>query len=1211
LAEYFDILRNNNPGVYIEERDNSLYNITPDFEQINLVIGSSKEGPVNLPVLVISPENFQEIYGEIDYSLERKNSFFHRTVLNALRESPVICLNIRAFDDELDKYNWISLSTTSNHLNTNVRSNGISLFYDTQDGFFRRDTDRLINVVKNSSGVYNTPITFVNMGYKTITLFAFKSNVSGFDIPVEDWYKNIPEYLHPKDLISDYMIDVIALEGDWTKYKQLSIDPKWSQYFRDNGLIIDRLNEFLNESEVNVARKWTGSLIPYFVDKNNKNAFLPNIINEDINETGIMVSYDLDLIETEFRNGTIDLLGGELINSSNQMIDFLSYKRDIQDYLFIHEKVLDQPGNSFGNPNFNLGGGRTQIYSEGYVNDCKLKNTIISSTTKLESLPLEVGKDAYVVINSKKINLSSVESEILDLYAILDTNQHFPFIIAVNDEQGVFYIKGETMSINNPVVLPEIDFTTTLVLGYYIISCSVENVFESELFGVTIDNNGFINPFVTTSTSDYQITFDTSPYLYQQILRFKNINILNSRNYFQGRIFHLWYWLNLNIAQNQSIIIDTNNNKQLLRFVEIFNDNNDKIVRLTVNDIASNIQSVDDISGHFGLYIKDLEFITQSEDKWRTQIEPFIEGEFGIIGENSEIYEAYFRGDINSGDPFFWSLATEQNIEFIHDINTNYIIFKEGSYYTDYLFKKIIVNGTRLNDGIYRILSETVYNGYYTLIVEEDVIDEIVLQQVSFFDANDAKVINIYQLGGRLKVKVDVYQGDLENLYDKVFGKDSDTQWRKTIQIEEILDKNTILINFNQYNNILKLGNYLLGDNKLLTNNIGERRRNITRIVELVRYDINSNYLLVRCDAPIKIEEIVPGLLQTKYFLPISEWIDTLDGKLLKKFTIRLETLPDGSDERLNQLLDMVNRNTKMAKSLTSSNMEWRYLIDSYGGGNLSNSKHQLADLCGVKQLAFGFLNMPSVKQFLNSTSTQFTTNGRFDTKLLLNGGNRIISGGLKFSLTQTSKSHVTYLFPNVMIQDNGRYVSVPPASYVSNLYMQKFNNPQFNPLNVMAGIEYGRLRTINGLEEIFDDEQLKDLNALRITPIASFQNTFFYLYSENTAESERSAITSIKIRETLIELESELKNMLYTFQWNFYLENIGDDILKEANNICGSYKRLSAISEFRNEFIRTNELVDAQIGVLKTYIEPVQNMRTIILQINVFRTGAISEISR
>jgi len=205
IVNYLENLMRNNPGVFITEKDYSVKNITPYYNRLSLVIGCSRVGAPNLPILIISPENCDEIYGKTDYHLERRGSFFQRTIKDMLRQSPVIAINIRDWDNDLDKYEWINISTSSDNQNSNIRSNSIQDFYNTSDGFWKRSTDDFLDVVKNNIPNWNTnPLNFVNQKDKPCSLLIFKSTLGGFDIPVDIWYDGkYPSYLHPKDYVSD------------------------------------------------------------------------------------------------------------------------------------------------------------------------------------------------------------------------------------------------------------------------------------------------------------------------------------------------------------------------------------------------------------------------------------------------------------------------------------------------------------------------------------------------------------------------------------------------------------------------------------------------------------------------------------------------------------------------------------------------------------------------------------------------------------------------------------------------------------------------------------------------------------------------------------------------------------------------------------------------------------------------------------------------
>ena len=109
------------PGIYINEIDNSLTQLPTQSQLINLVVGFSKKGKVNSPVLITSKQQFISIFGDIDRNLEKKGSYFHRTVLNIISKGPVWALNILDTDDTLDLIDVKDISVTSGDTNSNIK----------------------------------------------------------------------------------------------------------------------------------------------------------------------------------------------------------------------------------------------------------------------------------------------------------------------------------------------------------------------------------------------------------------------------------------------------------------------------------------------------------------------------------------------------------------------------------------------------------------------------------------------------------------------------------------------------------------------------------------------------------------------------------------------------------------------------------------------------------------------------------------------------------------------------------------------------------------------------------------------------------------------------------------------------------------------------------------------------------------------------------
>jgi hypothetical protein len=110
------------PGIYQPEYDQSVI-ATPTFQGINtMVIGVSKTGPVNTPILISNITDLTNNFGPLDRTLERNGSFFHRTIANMIQSSPLYAINLLITNDTLDVIQYQSLSAASNLTNDVVRT---------------------------------------------------------------------------------------------------------------------------------------------------------------------------------------------------------------------------------------------------------------------------------------------------------------------------------------------------------------------------------------------------------------------------------------------------------------------------------------------------------------------------------------------------------------------------------------------------------------------------------------------------------------------------------------------------------------------------------------------------------------------------------------------------------------------------------------------------------------------------------------------------------------------------------------------------------------------------------------------------------------------------------------------------------------------------------------------------------------------------------
>ena len=428
-------------GVYTVEIDESS-NLSLPLSTGKLVIGSSKKGPINSVVLVNDTRTLLAVFGEIDNKLEKNGSFFHRTLEVALRQGPVYALNVlpvtaadKAFFRTFNTESASNNSTWSESSNDSSMSN----FYNSQKLWFA-DTDA-VNKYKNielgddyiaSPGTYGTIdrdankiLTMVNLSKKDITTWIRIADTTGYDISVKDYYKllgdtaEVPEFLSPDDIIADFFVEVIVVEGDWTDNLKLANDPVYSQYFTTTGIIDAKIGDFVSIKEVTLVAKVQGSIIPEFKDLTGTTTSIDALFNRRFAQSGIYLAIDykkidlMDLTNGSFASGSssepiseqrLDLIGAGVdelnsdttdltviteenlytvdddtaddtevhVHQAVNLIDVLSYKKPVSSefYFELESIIADSVNTTYA---------QGDVYIVTEANDVPVTNTIIAT----------------------------------------------------------------------------------------------------------------------------------------------------------------------------------------------------------------------------------------------------------------------------------------------------------------------------------------------------------------------------------------------------------------------------------------------------------------------------------------------------------------------------------------------------------------------------------------------------------------------------------------------------------------------------------------------------------------------------------------------------------------------------------------------------------------------------------------------------------------
>lgn len=339
--KYLDLSQYQAPGIYFEEYEGSPVTQV-DTTILRLVPGFSRKGIYNRPVLVRNKNEAIQIFGDIDSFLEKRGSFFHRSLFTALEAGPVLALalmpvnNGTDLDYPRDEVQYQSYSLDTGEANSKVSNSLYSAFFN-KERFWELDVENFDGIIEFNATTAGKLLSIANLGTKKVSLLTRKTTVKGFDITARKFFgqNNVPDYLQEFDILNDYFLEVIILEGDWNDYEKLSIDPIYSKYFTKDGLIKSKLNDFLAEDGVDYIQSYTGSVIPDLIDGNGKNWSLDALMNQGITITGLFTSINREVLENwenkSASTSDLDLVGHSLINMKAsgtpvKQLDFLSYK---------------------------------------------------------------------------------------------------------------------------------------------------------------------------------------------------------------------------------------------------------------------------------------------------------------------------------------------------------------------------------------------------------------------------------------------------------------------------------------------------------------------------------------------------------------------------------------------------------------------------------------------------------------------------------------------------------------------------------------------------------------------------------------------------------------------------------------------------------------------------------------------------------------------
>jgi hypothetical protein len=348
----------------------------------------------------------------------------------------------------------------------------------------------------------------------------------------------------------------------------------------------------------------------------------------------------------------------------------------------------------------------------------------------------------------------------------------------------------------------------------------------------------------------------------------------------------------------------------------------------------------------------------------------------------------------------------------------------------------------------------------------------------------------------------------------------------------------------------------------------------------------------------------------------IRNYAGFVKGVQLKGFTLRNEQLPDGTDQRQIDILQYLYENTNIAKTLAEGEaVDFRYIIDTYKGDVSANSKYYLAKMAADNGQCTAILNAPSFRQFELSTDPIFTdpATNLVSARHIATGGNLDLNPSTTFSFVDEEVngvpmgSYAAYWMPNLIINDSGRNKSVPPAAYVANAFMNKFDSGR--PFSIVAGKNgvLGDPEIVN-LEYELSQEDRDYLEPAGFNLIVRRRGFGIMAFSNNTAyQKMNSALNNLHVREALVTIEKDVERILFNFLFDFNDEITRLRIKTLVEGYLDRVKNAQGIESYRVIFDSTNngaEVLSANSAIIDIFLDFPRGIHKFINRITITRTG-------
>lgn len=271
--------------------------------------------------------------------------------------------------------------------------------------------------------------------------------------------------------------------------------------------------------------------------------------------------------------------------------------------------------------------------------------------------------------------------------------------------------------------------------------------------------------------------------------------------------------------------------------------------------------------------------------------------------------------------------------------------------------------------------------------------------------------------------------------------------------------------------------------------------------------------------------------------------------------------------------------------------VNYHYLVDTlrtYEGN--AEDKTKLFNIAKTKDNCFAIVNFP------------------FMSDMIINGNINVST--FKMPKEIDGASWGAY-FTSLVFSDGTLKETVPSAACVSNNFMDKYGTRL--PYDIVAGPKYGRIIAdgLVGPDYNYGRSDLDILEPYGVNAIIYVPRKGTYINSNQTAKQiPVSGLSKIHIRELVTYIQDEIQSLLESYQWDKNTSSLRDTIKAKADAILENVKNNDGVYAYINTCDETNntaEVIDNEMIILDTEIEPARGAGKMVNRLTIRRTGGIT----